>query len=323
LVSLIVAASIGLEGWRVTVAQRCGSRLLCALGAHHRRVVPPSICGLHCSLAGWDGPSSRRRWLLILARKVGTAVRFFFCSPCCLSPWRSRSGRSRWGILSWRFAFVWALPWQDCRSSADHGLAWFVFPRELVARVQGLGTARFVFPMSSRRTTFVMKRAEMSAPPRPSSLPPLKKMPGPILAPWWDSPAIAYWTRQSLRRWQLPSESARDHRLPARFFFLSTSPEAARRHPSRTARVPLDSRPMNRPASSPTPPRCSPSLPPPGHRSRRCLMEKPDEVPRVFWRSGQAPAGQFVPTASAFISSLYRVDDAKTCRHERCLRFLL
>lgn len=156
--------------------------------------------------------------LLLMVRTVdrrALALLAFVVVTFVLTLWQAR-----WGYFL-AVAFAWSLPWQ-MQAWRRPWLAWTAFVVSLWPIFNDWDSR--LFPEPSMQDRLTMQRMENQA-LRELATATTGEDAGPFLAPWWLSPAIAYWTRN-------PGVAGSSHEsLPGIVhtaqFYLSATPEAA------------------------------------------------------------------------------------------------
>lgn len=291
----VVILGIVVEGWRISLP---GASDRAQFVHWARSIGELAHVDLRSPLLyGWLGWSVvATPVLLILARKSdrrALPLLALVILTLALTIWQVR-----WGYFL-ALVFVWALPWQ-MQVLPRSWLAWLVFLgcfwpvlKEWDARL---------FPEELAQDRLAMQRAEISA-LRDLVVAATGDDPGPILAPWWLSPPIAYWTHN-------PCVAGSSHQsLPgivdtARFY-LSASPESAaailRARGVRWVLADEVSRVTGNSASIL-------DIAAPADSFAATLMDHPEEAPEFLreWNGETARR----PDGLRFYR-LYRVDDAK------------
>jgi hypothetical protein len=288
----IVVLSIVLEGWRIAVPG-AAERVLLAQWAQ----TIGELAHLDWRFFGWLGWSIVvAPVLLFLARKNdrrAVPLLAVLLATFALTCWQVR-----WGYFL-GLAFVWALPWQ-MQIVKRPWVAWLVFAVSLWPLLREWDTR--LFPSEFAEDRIAMKRAEMTA-LRDLAMVTTGGKAEPVLAPWWLSPAVAYWTRN-------PCVGGSSHEslpgiLDTARFFLSTSPEAAGAIlRTRQVRWVLTDEPSRVIGNSAL---LLAMTPPPDAPIATTLMNRPDEAPAFLqeWKGTAATRGDGLR-----FYRLYRVDDA-------------
>ncbi len=292
--AILIAFTL-LEGWRVTVpgaearahfvnwAQNIGELA-------HLNLFSPLLF----SWLGWTAIAAPV--LLVMARKIdhrALPLLALVIVTLALTVWQVR-----WGYFL-ALAYVLALPWQ-MQVLRRSWVAWLVFCMSLWPVLQDWDAR--LFPEASDFDRVEIQRAETVA-LRSLVMITTGDQAGPILGPWWNSPAVAYWTRNPCvagsSHLSLPGivDSAR--------FFLSTSPEsAAAILRQRRVRWVLADEPSRVVANSAS----LLGVPAPLDALGATLMDHPDEAPE-FLVEWTGPAASRAGGLRFY--RLYRVDDAK------------
>jgi hypothetical protein len=292
---VILAVFLGLEGWRVTMPDSADrahfaqwARSIGELA--HLDLLSPLLG----SWLGWTVFAAPV--LLYLARKSdrrALPLLALLAVVLALTVWQVR-----WGYFL-ALVFVWGLPWQ-MQVIRRPWVAWLVFVASLWPVLKDWDARLYPDELAEDRLS--MHRAEIPA-LRDLVMATARENAGPILAPWWLSPSIAYWTGN-------PCVAGSSHQsLPgivdtARFF-LSISPDSsAAILRSRRVRWVLVDEPARVIANSSSLLAMEPPLEP----LAATLMEHPDEVPDFLqeWKGAEASRSDGLR-----FYRLYRVDDAK------------
>jgi hypothetical protein len=213
----IVVIFIAVEGLRVTVPgasdHAAFSRWIETI-AEMRHLDPRST--LLYSWLGWTVLAAPV--LLFLARKTDRRVLpmlAMFAAVLALTIWQLR-----WGYFL-ALVFIYALPWQ-MQAMRRGWVAWFVFIASLWPLLKDWDAR--LYPNEFAQDRMAMQRAEGPA-LRSLVMATTNDDVGPILAPWWLSPSIAYWTHNSCVAGS--SHQSLPGILDTARFYLSDSPEAA------------------------------------------------------------------------------------------------
>lgn len=201
----------------------------------------------------------------------------------------------RWGYFL-ALVFVWSLPWQ-MQAWRRGWLAWLILIAGLWPILQDWD--RRLFPEGLAEEHLAMQRRELVA-LRESVEATIGRNGGPFIAPWWLSPAIAYWTQQ-------PGVAGSSHEsLPgivdtARFYLSADPAEAAAILRARRVRWVFSDEPSREIGTS----ALLLGVTPPASPLATLLDERPDEVPGFLleWKAPPTPGGQR-------FYRLYEVDDA-------------
>lgn len=291
----VVALFLLVEGWRVGIPD-AADRARFALWS--RTIGELTHLGLgSTAMFGWLGwPILASPVLLFLARKFDRRALPLLCVlvvTLALSVWQVR-----WGYFL-ALAFAFALPWQ-MQVFRRAWLSWALFVVGLWPLLREWDTTLYSEQYEEDRAA--MQRIEIPALRDLVSATAGRDF-GGILAPWWLSPSVAYWSRT-------PCVAGSSHEsLPgivdtARFF-LSETPEAAA--PILKARrvgwVLADAPPRVIATST-----ALLDTPAPLEPLANILMDHPDELPE-FLREFRGAAGRRADGVRFY--RLYRVDDAK------------
>ena len=213
----IVVIFIAVEGLRVTVPGASDhatfSRWIETI-AEMRHLDPRST--LLYSWLGWTVLAAPV--LLFLARKTDRRVLpmlAMFAAVLALTIWQVR-----WGYFL-ALVFIYALPWQ-MQVMRRAWVAWFVFLASLWPLLKDWDAR--LYPNEFAQDRLAMQRAEGPA-LRSLVMATTNDDVGPILAPWWLSPSIAYWTHNSCVAGS--SHQSLPGIMDTARFYLSDSPEAA------------------------------------------------------------------------------------------------
>ena len=204
----------------------------------------------------------------------------------------------RWGYF-FVLVFAMSLPWQ-LAALRRAWIAWPAFALSLYPIAQSWDTR--LFPDEEAEREHAMQRAERTALRRVVSV--MDR--GAFLAPWWQSPAIAYWTR-------LPGVAGSSHQsLPgivatARFYLAETPDDGAAIVKKRNVAWVLvdDAERMTTTSASLL------GVEPPATPLGLILAENPRNAP-PFLRERSAPAAEVAPgqTGGQIFFRLYAVDPA-------------
>lgn len=237
--------------------------------------------------------------LLFLVRKTdprALALLAFLVVTFALTWWQLR-----WGYFL-ALVFAWSLPWQ-MQALRRTWVAWLVFGLSLWPLFQEWDAR--LFPDDAMKNRAAIQRAEVKA-LRELVSATTEAQAGAFLAPWWLSPAIAYWTRN-------PGVAGSSHEsLPgiaesARFFLSPTSETAAAILRQRRVRWVLADEPSRVITTSATLLAVKPSA----EVLATTLMNRPEAVPDFLreWKGSAATTGEGLR-----FYRLYEVDEAKLPR---------
>ncbi len=292
---MIMLVVFGIKGWRMVVPEEAvrnyfGNWQQTIGELAHLDLLSPMLF----AWLGWGIIAAPL--LLVLRRKEdcrALALLAFLVATFALTYWQLR-----WGYFL-ALVFAWALPWQ-MQALRRLWLAWAVFLVSLWPLISDWDAR--LFPEGMARDRAVMQRAELKA-LRDLVAVTTGEQAGPFLAPWWLSPAIAYWTRN-------PGVAGSSHQsLPGivdtAHFFLSVKPDSAasilRKRPVRWV---LADEPQRVIATSATLLAVKPSQ----DVLVTTLMDRPQEAPD-FLREWKAPPATAADGLRFY--RLYQVDKAR------------
>jgi hypothetical protein len=290
----IVVLFLAVEGWRVTLP---GGPDRSAFAHWTETIAEMRHLDLRSSLLyswlGWTAIAAPV--LLFRARKLDRRtlpMLVMFVATLALTIWQVR-----WGYFL-ALAFVFALPWQ--MQLIQRGwVAWLVFIVSLWPLLKDWDAR--LYPIEFAQERQAMQRAEGPA-LRALVMATTNEDVGPILAPWWLSPSIAYWTHNSCVAGS--SHQSLPGIMDTARFYLSESPEAAGAIlRARGVRWVLADEPVRVIGNSAT----LLATPPPAEPLARALMNPPVGVPEYLdeWTGVSA----IRPDGLRFYR-LYRVNDA-------------